>query len=103
MKKLFPLLLILALQTIFSQRPEGGGQGQGPIEITGRVLEQGTNVPLEYATLVLQSVSDPTKVTGGITDIDGNFSVETEPGNYNVSIEYIGYKTINKPNQSLTK
>ncbi|MGB3145989.1 MAG: TonB-dependent receptor [Maribacter sp.] len=103
MKKLFPLLLILALQPIFSQRPEGGGQGQGPIEIKGRVLEQGTDVPLEYATLVLQSVSDPTKITGGITDIDGNFSVEADPGNYNVSIEYIGYKTINKQNQSLTK
>ncbi|WP_419211167.1 TonB-dependent receptor domain-containing protein [Maribacter sp. X9] len=103
MKKLFPLLLILALQPIFSQRPEGGVRGQGPIEITGKVLEQGTDVPLEYATLVLQSVSDPNKISGGITDIDGNFSVEAEPGSYNVSIEYIGYKTIKRPNQSLTK
>ena len=104
MKKLFPLILFLTLQPLFSQRPEGsGGKSQELITISGKVLEQGTDVPLEYATLVLQSVSDPNKITGGITDIDGNFNVETEPGNYNISIEYIGYKTINKPNQSLTK
>lgn len=104
MKQLFPLfLLLLTFQHNYSQRPEGGGRGEGPIQITGKVLEQGTDVPLEYATLVLQSVSDPNKITGGITDIDGNFNVETQPGNYNVSIEYIGYKTIKKPNQSLTQ
>ncbi|TLP77610.1 TonB-dependent receptor domain-containing protein [Maribacter sp. ACAM166] len=105
MKKLFPLLLVLlsTFQFTYSQRPEEGGRGQGPIEITGKVLEQGTDIPLEYATLVLQSVSDPNKITGGITDIDGNFNVEAEPGNYNVSIEYIGYRTIKKPEQSLIK
>ncbi len=102
MKKLFPLFLLLLLNIHYnySQRPEGS-RGEDQITITGRVLEQGTDVPLEYATLVLQSVSDPSKITGGITDIDGNFNVETTPGNYNVSIEYIGYKTIKRPNQSL--
>ncbi len=102
MKKLFPLFLLLLLNIHYnySQRPEGS-RGEDQITITGKVLEQGTDVPLEYATLVLQSVSNPSKITGGITDIDGNFNVETAPGNYNVSIEYIGYKTIKRPNQSL--
>tara|TARA_R110002051_G_scaffold13808_4_gene45600 strand:+ start:30667 stop:33183 length:2517 start_codon:yes stop_codon:yes gene_type:complete len=104
MKKLFPLLLLLILSVNYanSQRP-GGDRESSPIIISGQVLDQETNEPLEYATLVLQSVNNPENITGGITDIDGNFSVETKPGQYNVSIEYISYKTYKKANQTLTK
>lgn len=94
MKKIFLLLLTLSLTTLNSQRP-GGNQGQGPnpINITGKVIDQETNTPLEYATLVLQSVRNPEKVTGGITDANGVFNVETLSGRYNIRIEYISYKT----------
>ncbi|MDO1514394.1 TonB-dependent receptor [Maribacter confluentis] len=110
MKKLFPLLLILALQPIFSQTPQGErgrGNGQGPrdatpIKITGKVLDKENDIPLEYATLVLQSVENPDQISGGITDLDGNFNVEAKPGKYNISIEYISYKTYRLPNQTLT-
>lgn len=71
------------------------------ITLTGTVLDSETNDPLEYATLVLQQVSDPSKVTGGITDAQGKFSVEAKPGNYNVRIEYIGYKSYVLNNQQL--
>lgn len=103
MKKLFPLLLLLLsiFQLTYSQRPEGNRE-KPTITITGKVLDQETNEPLEYATLVLQSVDNQNNITGGITDIDGNFKVETTPGNYNVSIEYISYKTYRKSNQSLS-
>ncbi len=105
MRKLFPLLLLLfTLQPILSQRPEGGpGNGSAPVIISGIVLDQETNQPLEYATLVLQSIDNPDKVTGGITDIDGKFSVETSPGKYNARIEYISYKTKQIPNQDFTQ
>ncbi|TDS13495.1 outer membrane receptor protein involved in Fe transport [Maribacter caenipelagi] len=103
MKQLFPLLLILALSFnyTYSQRP-GGNRESGPIVITGKVVDKDDNLPLEYATLVLQSVNNPDQITGGITDINGNFKVETTPGKYNVSIEYISYKTYKLPNQTLT-
>jgi hypothetical protein len=105
MKKLFPLLLLLVLSFNFtySQRPGGGDWEKRSIVITGQVLDQETNEPLEYATLILQSVENPEKITGGITDRDGNYSVETNPGKYNVSIEYISYKTYKKANQLLSK
>ena len=64
-------------------------------------MDQETDQPLEYATLVLQSVTNPEKVTGGITDAKGQFEVETAPGNYNVSVEYISYKSYKLNNQSL--
>jgi outer membrane receptor protein involved in Fe transport len=79
-----------------------GAQGpQEPIKITGTVLDQETDQPLEYATLVLQNVRNPDKVTGGITDANGKFEVETAPGNYNVSVEYISYKSYKLENQNL--
>lgn len=98
MNKLLPVTLFLITLVGYAQ----GAQGpQEPIKITGTVLDQETDQPLEYATLVLQSVRNPDKVTGGITDADGKFEVETAPGNYNVSVEYISYKSYKLENQNL--
>ncbi len=66
----------------------------------GKVLEQGTNYPLEYATVSFIDASGNT-VTGGITDLDGNFSIEVPAGIYTVKYEFISYKAIEKPNQNL--
>jgi len=94
MKKLLPFAAFLILYTTYAQRPQGReGQKPNPIRITGIVLDQETNQPLEYATLVLQSFRNPDRVTGGITDATGKFDVETLPGKYNVRIEYITFKT----------
>lgn len=99
MRKLLPIILLFTTFIIYAQRP----QEVNPIKITGTVLEQDTNQPLEYATLVLQSIDNPSKISGGITDANGKYEVEAQPGKYNVSIEYIGYKTYKLPNQNLTK
>ena len=94
MKKTLSLIALLSVFLTYAQRPQGrGGQRPKPITISGVVLDQETNQPLEYATLVLQSVRNPNRVTGGITDETGKFSVETFPGKYNVRIEYITYKS----------
>lgn len=94
MKKLLSLPIFLIVFITYAQRPQGkGGQRPNPITITGIVLDQETNEPLEYATLVLQSMRNPDRVTGGITDETGKFSVETFPGRYNVRVEYLSYKT----------
>jgi hypothetical protein len=91
---IFPLLLFFALSFSFAQ--------QETVTITGRVLDQDNKLPLEYATLVLQRADDPSKVTGGITDIDGNFSVETAKGRYNIRVEYISYKSYRLDDQNIT-
>jgi len=104
MKKTFLIALLLLSISIFAQRPQRPqNQEQQPITITGTVLDKDDGLPLEYATLVLHSVENPQKVTGGITDIDGNFKVEALPGKYNISIEYISYKTYKLPNQLLSE
>ena len=71
------------------------------VTISGIILEKGTNIPLEYATVVLQNAQKPEIVTGGITDIDGKFSFEVNSGIYNVRYEYISFKTIVVKNKNL--
>jgi hypothetical protein len=88
------IFLFLTLALSFAQ--------QETVTLTGRVLDQDNQLPLEYATLVLQSVDDPSKVTGGITDIDGKFNVEAVKGRYNIRVEYISYKTYALENQNIT-
>ncbi|MEB8345602.1 TonB-dependent receptor [Flavobacteriaceae bacterium KMM 6898] len=99
MKKLIPLLLILTTTLTYGQRQQRTSE---LVTISGTVLDKEYNEPLEYATLILQSVKNPEKVTGGITDINGKFSVETEPGMYNIRLEYISYITFRLDNQRIT-
>lgn len=97
MHKLFLGLLLLSVVSIHAQGP----QNSNPVKITGTVIDKDTGDPLEYATFILQSVRDPDKVTGGITNENGQFNVETVPGMYNISVEYISYTTYKKERQLL--
>ena len=101
MKKLFLLALILNFGLLFSQRPQT--QRPSPINITGTVIDKDTKQPLEYATLVLQSIRNPERITGGITDLNGKFNIETNPGQYKVRVEYISYKTYELADQTFQK
>ncbi len=98
MKQLFLLLIAFTSFISIAQIPQG--QRPEPINITGIVLDQDTGQPLEYATLILQSLRNPDRVTGGITDTLGKFNVQTMPGRYNVRIEYISYITFIKEEQT---
>ncbi len=91
MRFLLSLACAFLVTVTYAQRPQG--QRPQPINLTGTVLDQETGQPLEYATLVLQSVRQPERITGGITDSSGKFDVQTVPGRYHVRIEYLGYKT----------
>jgi outer membrane receptor protein involved in Fe transport len=62
------------------------------VTLQGKIIEEITNVPLEYATVVLKN-TNTNKVSGGITDGKGNFSIETETGTFTISFEYISFKT----------
>nr|WP_321413016.1 TonB-dependent receptor [uncultured Allomuricauda sp.] len=96
MQRIFiPLLLILL--TTFQGLAQ---QNQKPITISGKVIDSESGQPLEYATFVLQSADSPDQVTGGITDLDGNFEIETAPGTYNISVEFISYKTYSRKGQT---
>ncbi|WP_421811811.1 TonB-dependent receptor domain-containing protein [Flagellimonas sp.] len=96
MQKIILPLLLLTLATYQGVAQ----QNQKPISISGTVIDSESGQPLEYATFVLQNADNPDQVTGGITDLSGEFEVETAPGTYNISVEFISYKTYSQKNQT---
>lgn len=97
MKNAIFLFLVLSMMS-FSN---AGAQGKNGINVKGQVVDADTNQPLEFATLVLQNVQTQ-EVTGGVTDMNGKFSVDAPSGVYNIKFEFISYKSIQLLNQNLT-
>lgn len=54
--------------------------------ITGRVYDEINNESLPFANVIIEGTS-----IGTTTDIDGNFTLEVEPGLYNVTASFVGY------------
>lgn len=71
--------------------------------VTGKVIEKGTNVALEYATVSFTETGQQTPKYGGITNEKGEFSIEIEAGTYDVKVEFIGYKSMTLKNQQILK
>ena len=82
----------------FAQKPEGK-----EVKVTGTVIDKETKQPLEYATIAFFSKHQNKIVTGGITDSKGNFSIPVITGVYDITIEYISFKTITIPNKNILK
>ena len=94
------LLILFCLFTAFgfAQKPEGK-----EFKVTGTVIDKETKQPLEYATIAFFSKHQNKIVTGGITDSKGNFSIPVITGVYDITIEYISFKTITIPNKNILK
>jgi hypothetical protein len=57
-------------------------------ELYGTVIDE-KNVPVLGANVIIDNIAK-----GSQTDIDGNYRIlNIEPGTYNVTVSYIGYKT----------
>ncbi|WP_016778215.1 outer membrane beta-barrel family protein [Anaerophaga thermohalophila] len=65
-------------------------------KISGKVVDAEENVPMEFATVSIFT-KDSSLVDGGITDSEGEFSFELNPGDYYVEIQFVAYQkeTIN--------
>jgi len=98
MKYILSALLILGSLTLFSQQRFVSQK----LTLTGKITEKSTSAALEYATIVLENVKTK-KLAGGITNEQGEFSVETQPGIYNIRFEFIGFKKIVLKNQKIFK
>ncbi len=73
------------------------------VTISGKVIEKDTKQPLEYATISFFSKRSNTIITGGITDLEGNFRIRVQQGVYDVRIEYISFKTITLEDRSIER
>lgn len=89
MKKtvLFSLSLLLGM-VVYAQKP----QNFQKVNLSGKILDQETKQPLEYATITLKNPRFPERLQGGITDAEGNFKFEVFPGKYTITSEYISFE-----------
>ena len=90
MKKVFTLIVLLAtaILTQAQEIPKGTGK------ISGTVTDNGTNLPVEFATIALADATGKT-IDGTIADAKGKFTIhKIADGKYTVSISFIGYETI---------
>lgn len=93
-------LLLFSLAVLHAQRP-GGPSITG--KITGTVLDTSSNVPVEFATVVLKDAKTGKEVNGTLTDADGNFKLTEIPiGTYTLVLSFIGYETKTMPGIELT-
>lgn len=100
------ILTVLFLLLIFSFRL----QAQNPanaIEFIGKIVDEDTDMPLDYATISLYNSNDSTLVSGNVSDLEGNFSIKAPVGAYYATIDFLSFnpKTINAinptPDQSI--
>ncbi len=84
------LTFVLLFGSLFSysqDKPKGK-----KIKITGKVVEKGSKLPLEYTTITFLNATDNTSNTGGVTNDKGEFSVDINPGDYTVKVDFISFK-----------
>ena len=72
--------------------PDAPSIAEAKGKIEGKVIDRAMESPLEFATVSVLSPADSTIITGEITDLDGNFSVEVPFGSYVFKVEFIGYR-----------
>jgi outer membrane receptor protein involved in Fe transport len=60
-------------------------------QIKGKVFDSESNELLPYANVALQKMPINRIVTGGVTDIAGEFNIKTELGTYNVIVRVVGF------------
>lgn len=60
--------------------------------LSGVILDEGSENPVEFATIGVYSSEDSSLVTGSITDASGKFRIEKIPhGDYYVDVRFVGY------------
>ncbi len=99
MHKILALVIVLLISfSVQSQHPE-----RTEVNVTGKVIDVESKQPLEYATISFISKRDYKVVTGGITDVKGEFNIPVLQGMYSIKIEYMSFKTQTLPNKRIIK
>lgn len=66
----------------------------GQVELTGRVVDNNSEKPMEFVSIVLRRLSDEQPFEGTKTEADGSFSLRSDSSSFHVEIRYVGYKSV---------
>lgn len=98
MKYILFAIFLIFFEFSFAQHPGGGAGrmgGEMPMDatLTGIIKDVDTDVPVEYANIVLYKMRDSSMVNGTIADSKGVFKMEKLPyGKFYAEVSFIGYK-----------
>jgi outer membrane receptor for ferrienterochelin and colicin len=71
-------------------------------KVSGLVLEKGTDLPLEYASVSFLD-SEGRAIAGGITDDKGEYEIKVAAGTYSIQFDFISFKTYRIRKQVIDK
>ncbi|MGQ2984533.1 TonB-dependent receptor domain-containing protein [Flavobacterium sp.] len=74
----------------------------GNVKISGKLIEQDTQLPLEFATVTVQTTDNVT-VNGGMTDANGEYNISVPAGTYNIKFDFISFKSQVIPAKPITE
>ncbi|MGB3591512.1 MAG: outer membrane beta-barrel family protein [Nonlabens sp.] len=90
--KIFYILFILPYYFLSAQTT---------VQVTGKLVDNVSKDALEFATISFMSKDSTVAPQGGVTDLNGNYSIAVIPGTYQVRWEYITFKSIVKDNVTI--
>ena len=93
------LFLFLGLSNFAQQGPPVFSK----VKVTGKIVDKISNQPLEFATVTLKNQKNPKAISGGITNNKGEYEADVIPGVYDITIEFISFKSINIKGKNITE
>lgn len=82
-------LFLLCSATIVNSQPYNNPKGR----ISGKVIDAVTKQPVDFATVSISKTGSTNPFDGASTDPKGNFTLmNVNPGDYVISVDFMGYK-----------
>ena len=70
------------------------------IIISGKVIDSKSKQPLEYATIIIKNTVTK-DISGGVTNLDGSFSIEIPKATYTIDVAFISFQSIKFPKENI--
>ena len=98
MIKKFTLFIccFFTIATLFSQKLNTSNS----IIISGKVIDFKSKQPLEYATIIIENTVTK-EISGGVTNLDGFFSIEMPKAIYAIDIAFISFQSVKFPKENI--
>jgi len=84
------------IATLFSQKSNTSNS----IIISGKVIDSKSKQPLEYATIIIKNTVTK-DISGGVTNLDGSFSIEIPKATYTIDVAFISFQSIKFPKENI--
>ena len=84
------------IATLFSQKLNTSNS----IIISGKVIDSKSKQPLEYATIIIKNTVTK-DISGGVTNLDGSFSIEIPKATYTIDVAFISFQSIKFPKENI--